>query len=94
MIQLMARRELLRFAVQTDMTCPQCGAILDVSTSVLLEDTVRHQFALACAPCSGRAPFDGKLGCVEVYDGRVLFAKPPRKSRKARTRTPAGPRSA
>lgn len=78
-----ARREVLRYAVQCSIACPLCGRVLDVSTSVLLEDTSREQHAIACVRCSERAPFDGKQGCVEVYDGRVLFPAK-RKSGRAR----------
>lgn len=85
MIAQRARREVLRYAVQTAIQCPHCGGILDVSTTVLLEDTKRSQFAIACAPCSGRGPFDGAQGRVEVYDGRVLFGKPKRRSRARHT---------
>jgi len=80
------RRELLKFAVSQAMFCPHCGRILDVTSAVLLEDTKANRSAIACAQCSDRGPFDGAQGCIEVYDGRILFAKPkraPRKPRKA-----------
>lgn len=70
-------RNLLKFAVQTALTCPKCGQILDMRRAVQF-GLAGREFILCCA-C-----YD-KLECerldnnftpfAEVLDGRVLFGE-------------------
>ena len=74
-------RNLVKYAAGTAMFCPRCEAILDQSRTVVLSDGTRT--VTMCDQCYGKSPGNIKRGSIEVYDGRVLFAKP-RKAKRTR----------
>lgn len=73
-------RNLVRHACGTALYCRDCEQLLDAPQSVLLTDGARA--VVLCATCYGRAPRHLVAGAIEVLDGRLLFAKPPRAPRK------------
>lgn len=79
-------QSLLRYAVSTAITCPQCGRILDERDAVLVEygpSEKDSHYAIFCSPCwenDGKAMFDRVLQkardqgvdpWMSVNDGRV-----------------------
>lgn len=84
MLQIFANKELLKFAVQTAITCPRCRTILDVRTAVSITVNVpdkRTREYIACGKCYDEvkhALADTVLslsGSIEAIDGRVLHGR-------------------
>ena len=73
-------RNLVKWAAGQTMFCPHCDRVLDCSRTIVASDGGRATITL-CADCWGKAPGNFKSGSVEVWDGRVLFAKPARTKR-------------
>ena len=105
-LELTLRRNMLRYHVGHDITCPSCSVILDVRRAVeldFLRGTEILRSAILCASCFDTSD-DPSLPdgvTLQINDGRILFPPPaPRKPSARKPRKPepvpgtAGPRAA
>src|SRR5262245_32585301 len=75
-MQKTVNTELVRFAVQTAITCPGCKRILDVDNAVLVTNAMNDRNAIACGACWDRDR--SKLTSEQLAQLDVIDSRPPR----------------
>lgn len=81
LVQEHVNTELVRFAVQTAITCPECRRILDVEDAVLLTHTGTERTAVCCGGCwdtRSRGLSVEQRAALDVIDTRPALPTAPR----------------